>query len=61
MSRIEPFTAPGGKALEYFSSLRLWLTKSKAKASYIKDEDDLLYFLDDDDNEYSYNKSKSTN
>ena len=33
-----PYIAPGGKAIEYFSSLRIWLTKRKAKASYVTDE-----------------------
>jgi len=33
-----PYTAPGGKAIEYFSSLRIWLTKRKAKAAYVTDE-----------------------
>ena len=32
-----PYIAPGGKAIEYFSSLRVWLTGSKSKASYIYD------------------------
>ena len=32
-----PFVAPGGKAIEYFCSLRIWLTKRKAKASYVTD------------------------
>jgi len=32
---VTPFIAPGGKAIEYFSSLRIWLTKRKAKASYV--------------------------
>jgi recombination protein RecA len=33
-----PYIAPGGKAIEYFSSLRIWLTGRKSKASYIYDE-----------------------
>ena len=33
-----PYIAPGGKAIEYFSSLRVWLTGRKSKASYIYDE-----------------------
>jgi len=33
-----PYIAPGGKAIEYFSSLRIWLTKRKAKAAYVTDE-----------------------
>jgi len=32
-----PFVAPGGKAIEYFCSLRIWLTKRKGKASYVTD------------------------
>ena len=33
-----PFVAPGGKAIEYFCSLRIWLTKRKAKASFVENE-----------------------
>lgn len=33
-----PYVAPGGKAIEYFSSLRIWLTKRKAKAAYVNDD-----------------------
>ena len=36
-----PFVAPGGKAIEYFCSLRIWLTKRKAKASYVTDDSGL--------------------
>ena len=36
-----PYIAPGGKAIEYFCSLRIWLTKRKAKASYVVDESGL--------------------
>jgi len=36
-----PYIAPGGKAIEYFSSLRIWLTKRKAKASYVLDDSGL--------------------
>jgi len=32
-----PYVAPGGKAIEYFSSLRIWLTKRKARASFVTD------------------------
>lgn len=32
-----PHIAPGGKAIEYFCSLRIWLTKRKAKASHVTD------------------------
>lgn len=35
---VTPYIAPGGKAIEYFCSLRIWLTKRKAKASYVTDE-----------------------
>jgi recombination protein RecA len=35
---VTPYIAPGGKAIEYFSSLRIWLTKRKAKAAYVLDE-----------------------
>ena len=34
----EPYTTPGGKSLIYAYSLRLWLTKRKAKAAYVKDD-----------------------
>jgi len=34
---VEPWIAPGGKAIEYFCSLRIWLTKRKSKASYVTD------------------------
>jgi len=39
MNLVEPYIAPGGKAIEYFSSLRIWLTKRKSKASFAIDED----------------------
>jgi recombination protein RecA len=32
---MTPYVAPGGKAIEYFSSLRIWLTKRKAKKSFV--------------------------
>jgi len=32
-----PLVAPGGKAIVYFCSLRIWLTKRKAKASFVTD------------------------
>jgi recombination protein RecA len=35
---IEPYIAPGGKAIEYFCSMRIWLTKRKSKAAYLQDE-----------------------
>ena len=33
-----PYVTPGGKAMHYAYSLRIWLTKRKAKASFIMDE-----------------------
>ena len=36
-----PYIAPGGKAIEYFCSLRIWLTKRKAKASFVVDDSGL--------------------
>ena len=38
MAMVEPYVTPGGKALIYAYSLRIWLTGRKAKASYINDE-----------------------
>ncbi len=42
MARIEamttPYMTPGGKAMHYAYSLRIWLTGRKAKSSYIEDE-----------------------
>jgi recombination protein RecA len=35
---VEPYMTPGGKAMIYSYSLRIWLTGRKAKASYILDE-----------------------
>tara|TARA_Y100000114_G_scaffold40463_2_gene35978 strand:- start:481 stop:1581 length:1101 start_codon:yes stop_codon:yes gene_type:complete len=35
---VEPYIAPGGKAIEYFCSLRIWLTKRKSKAAYVQDD-----------------------
>lgn len=35
MVKIEPWFTPGGKALHYAYSLRIWLTKRKAKDSYV--------------------------
>ena len=34
---VTPYVAPGGKAIEYFCSLRIWLTKRKSKASFVTD------------------------
>jgi recombination protein RecA len=36
-----PYVAPGGKAIEYFCSLRIWLTKRKAKAAHVLDDSGL--------------------
>jgi len=33
-----PYVTPGGKAMHYAYSLRIWLTRRKAKASFILDE-----------------------
>jgi recombination protein RecA len=33
-----PWFAPGGKAIEYMSSLRIWLTSRKSKKSFVFDE-----------------------
>lgn len=33
-----PYTTPGGKAMHYAYSLRIWLTGRKAKASFIEDD-----------------------
>lgn len=35
---VSPYMTPGGKALIYSYSLRIWLTGRKSKASYIEDE-----------------------
>jgi len=35
---INPYMTPGGKAMHYAYSLRVWLTGRKAKASYIMDD-----------------------
>ena len=35
---VEPYMTPGGKAMIYSYSLRIWLTGRKAKASYVLDE-----------------------
>jgi len=34
----DPWVTPGGKAMHYAYSLRIWLTKRKANASFIQDE-----------------------
>lgn len=33
-----PYTTPGGKAMIYAYSLRIWLTRPKAKASFVTDD-----------------------
>lgn len=33
-----PYFAPGGKAIEYYASLRIWLTRRKSKASFVENE-----------------------
>jgi len=35
---VTPYVTPGGKAMHYAYSLRIWLTGRKAKASFILDE-----------------------
>jgi len=35
---VEPYFTPGGKALPYAYSLRIWLTGRKSKASFLTDE-----------------------
>lgn len=35
---VTPWVTPGGKAMHYAYSLRIWLTGRKAKASYITDD-----------------------
>jgi len=34
----DPYVTPGGKAMVYAYSLRIWLTKRKAKAAYVSDD-----------------------
>jgi len=38
MALVEPYVTPGGKAMAYTYSLRIWLTGRKSKASYINDD-----------------------
>lgn len=38
MALVEPYVTPGGKAMIYAYSLRIWLTGRKAKASFITDD-----------------------
>tara|TARA_R100000808_G_scaffold24491_1_gene56547 strand:+ start:1191 stop:2300 length:1110 start_codon:yes stop_codon:yes gene_type:complete len=35
---VEPYMTPGGKAMHYAYSLRVWLTGRKSKASYVMDD-----------------------
>ena len=37
-SMVEPYMTPGGKAMIYAYSLRIWLTGRKSKPSYVLDE-----------------------
>ena len=37
-----PYVTPGGKALNYAYSLRIWLTGRKGKATFVKDENDFV-------------------
>ena len=36
--RMNPYFAPGGKAIEFHCALRIWLTRRKAKAGKVLDE-----------------------
>ena len=38
MALVTPYITPGGKALNYSYSLRIWLTGRKAKASFVYDD-----------------------
>ena len=38
MALVEPYVTPGGKAMIYAYSLRIWLTGRKSKASFITDD-----------------------
>ena len=38
MALVTPYFTPGGKALNYSYSLRIWLTARKGKASFIYDD-----------------------
>ena len=37
-----PYVTPGGKALTYAYSLRIWLTGRKAKSSFVRDDNDFI-------------------
>ena len=38
IAMVTPYTTPGGKAMHYAYSLRIWLTGRKAKSSFVTDE-----------------------
>jgi len=38
IAMVTPYITPGGKAMHYAYSLRIWLTGRKAKAAFIEDE-----------------------
>jgi recombination protein RecA len=38
IAMVSPYTTPGGRAMHYAYSLRIWLTGRKAKAAFIEDE-----------------------
>ena len=38
IAMVTPYTTPGGKAMHYAYSLRIWLTGRKSKASFVVDE-----------------------
>ena len=37
-----PYVTPGGKALTYAYSLRIWLTGRKAKSSFVRDDNNFI-------------------
>ena len=41
-----PYMTPGGKAMHYSYSLRIWLTGRKAKSAFVLDDNCLLYTSD---------------
>ena len=38
IAMVTPYTTPGGKAMHYAYSLRIWLTGRKSKSSFVTDE-----------------------
>jgi recombination protein RecA len=38
MAMTDPWSAPGGKGIPYNASLRIWLTKRKAKSAFVENE-----------------------